>query len=71
MDEKLIELIEKIGRLKLLVEEVPYVDHSNACPADDPHMAGPCKCKADRFNGAVEKVKYELGIGYLQKLGKR
>jgi len=26
MDDKIVELIEKIGRLKLLVEEIPLLD---------------------------------------------
>jgi len=72
MDDKLIELIEKIGRIKLLVEEIPAMPHSNSCPADDDTgWPAPCKCNADLFNDAVEKIRHELGISYMQKLMKK
>jgi hypothetical protein len=69
MDKELVELIEKIGKVKLLVERIPVMEHTNTCPADDltGHPA-PCKCGAEGFNNAVELVKYELGIAYLQKV---
>jgi len=72
MDEQVIELIEKIGRLKLLVERIPDRGHSMTCPADDDtgHPC-PCKCGADRFNNAVEDVKLELGIDRMSKLFKK
>lgn len=62
MDKKLIELIEKIGRVKLLVEEIPYLQHTMGCHTNDMDSLSPCNCKAGGFNIAVSKVKRELGI---------
>jgi hypothetical protein len=72
MDNCTVELIEKIGRVKLLVEEIPVMFHRSSCPADDDTgWPAPCNCAADKFNGAVEKVKHELGISHIQKIIKR
>lgn len=54
-----IKLVEKMVRAKMALEN-SHSSHTMACPAEDPHMAGPCRCGADKRNRSIEKALREL-----------
>jgi len=55
------KLLEKIIRAKVRLEDMK-VEHKEACPAEDPLMAGQCTCGADTHNGKINAVLRELSL---------
>lgn len=56
-----MQLIEKIVRAKVHLEGARK-NHTDACPAEDPHMAGRCMCGADVTNASITKALRELRL---------
>ena len=56
------QLLEKIIRARMHLENVPRPQHSNFCPVEDPESYAPCTCGASGKNKHVDSALRELKL---------
>lgn len=56
------QLMEKIIRAKIHLENVPSAHHANSCPVEDPESYAPCNCGASGKNSYVERALEALKL---------
>jgi hypothetical protein len=56
------QLVEKIIRARVHLEQARHAEHSRSCPVEDPESYAPCNCGASAKNRVIDSALLELKL---------